>query len=145
MDQFSTRGHCVTAEINVPWELAFDYLKEPMNLGDWALGCRDVKKTEESGLYSGNSIFDGKTVYFSIKAYKDIPLIDFLVGERNALQPRISVRLVPGPQSGNDKLVCLLSLSAWRNLDMDDARWHQLCVCHETEIILLKSLLEKPT
>jgi hypothetical protein len=37
---------------------------------------------------------------------------------------------------------CLVTLLAWRGKSMSDQRWHQLCVCHETEVFLLKGLLE---
>ena len=143
MDQFSSPGHSVTIEIDLPWEKVYDFLNEPLNLGKWALGCMQAKPAEEEGLYCGVSIFDNEVNYFKLKANREFRVIDFHIGSRTVLQPRISARVTPGSIYGNEDSFCLLSLQAWRDLEMSDVRWHQLQVCHETEMILVKKLLER--
>jgi hypothetical protein len=34
-------------------------------------------------------------------------------------------------------------MTAWRPTDMLDARWHRLCVTHDTEILLIQAQLEQ--
>lgn len=143
MEQLSSRAYSVTAEINVPWEKAYEYLETPLNLGKWALGSWETQVTDEKDLFYGTSIFDGELTYFRIKANKEFRLLDFFVGARGALQPRISARIIPGASYGQGDSFCLVTIDAWRDLGMNDDRWHQLCMCHETEITLLKALIEK--
>ncbi len=143
MNHADSRGHSVTAEINVPWRKAFDFLQQPLKLGQWALGSWDARATEESGVYYGTSLFNGEKTFFRIEAKESLRLIDYFVGDRTALQPRISARIIPGPQYGNNDAFCLVTLDAWRDLGMNDERWRLLCSCHETEILLLKALIER--
>jgi hypothetical protein len=143
MNQLHSPGHSVTIEINKSWEETYDYIREPLNLGKWALGCWDTRATDEEDLYVGTSLFNNETSYFRIEADKKTRVIDFLVGDQSSLQPRISVRIVPGEVYGNSDAFCLVTINAWRDMQMSDERWHQLCVCHETEILLVKALIER--
>jgi hypothetical protein len=47
-------------------------------------------------------------------------------------------RVVPRGRSS-----CIVSLIAWRERSMTDARWERLVACHETEIRLIQALLER--
>ncbi len=142
MEHLSSPGHSVTTEIKVPRNVAFEFLQDPVNLGKWAFGCFNTRATEESGLYCGTSIFDKGITFFRISAHKDLYLIDYFVGERDALKPRISVRVIAGETYGRDDSYCLVTLDAWRDRGMSDERWQRLCISHETEILLIKSLIE---
>ncbi len=143
MDHLSSRGHSVTAEINAPCTEVFEFLQEPMNLGKWALGCWDTRPTDEPGLYTGTSLFSGDKSFFRLSANKDLYLIDYLVGERDKLVPRISIRVIAGETVGSNDSCCLVTVDAWRDIAMNDERWRQLCISHETEILLIKALIER--
>ncbi len=143
MDHLSSRGHSVTAEINAPCSEVFEFLQEPMNLGKWALGCWDTHSTDEPGLYTGTSLFRGEKSFFRLSANKDLYLIDYLVGERDKLVPRISIRVIAGETVGSNDSCCLVTVDAWRDIGMNDERWRQLCIGHETEILLIKTLIER--
>jgi hypothetical protein len=145
MNHLNSKGHSATIEICRSWEIAFDYLKQPLNLGKWALGSQDTKPTDKEGLYTGTSIFNKEQGFFKIVADKSYRLLDFHVGDQTSLTPRISMRVIPGPHYGNSDSYCLVTLDAWRDLQMSNERWHQLCSCHETEVLLLKSLIEQET
>lgn len=143
MDHSDSRGHSVTIEINVAWKKAYDFLREPINVGRWALGSWNAQAADEDGLYYGTSLFDGASTFFRVEAKEDLRLIDYYVGQPDSLQPRISARIIPGTNYGNKASFCLLTLNAWRDLGMNDERWRQLCICHETEILLIKALIER--
>jgi hypothetical protein len=136
-------GHSVTIEIISPWEKAYDFLKQPLNLGSWALGCQNVEATDKENIYTGISIFTKEKGYFKIESDRNHRLIDFFVGTESLLVPRISLRIIPGVNYGRSNSICLVTLDAWRDIDMSDERWRQLCVAHETEILLIKALIEK--
>lgn len=137
--------HTVTAEIKTAADPAFRFLSDPLRLGDWALGCRHTRPVENaSALYCGTSIFDQASTYVSIDADPKRRLIDYRVGDSpDSLLPRISTRIIAGPDSGRPENCCLVSMSAWRPCGQDDTRWHRLCTTHDTEILLIKALLER--
>ena len=58
---------------------------------------------------------------------------------------RIVARIVPGPTVGMASNSCVVSLIAWRVHGMSDRRWHQLCVSHETEVLMIKHQIETET
>ena len=58
-----------------------------------------------------------------------------------ALAPRVMARVVPGEATGRDKGSCLVTLVAWRDASMTQARWERLIACHEVEIRLVQALL----
>jgi hypothetical protein len=49
--------------------------------------------------------------------------------------------VVPGEATGRDKGSCLVTLVAWRDAAMSEARWERLVACHEVEILLVQALL----
>jgi hypothetical protein len=136
-------GHSTTIEVNASCEEVFDYLKDPFNLGKWAFGCWEAKATEEEGLYMGTSLFSTEDVYFKIVTEEKLYLLDFHLGKPTSLIPSISLRVIPGSYYRRNDSFSLVKLDAWRDFEMDDARWHQLCACHETEILVIKSLIER--
>lgn len=139
----SSLGHSVTMEVLVPAELAFKYLAIPENIGRWALGCWDASLSEHDGLYSGTSLFDGEKSFFRVDADQQRLLIDYYLGEPGQLKPRISARVVEGPSVSASDSCCLVTLTAWRDYNMNDERWARLCASHEAEIFLVKSLIER--
>lgn len=136
-------GHSVTALIEVSADKAFAFMKDPLLLGRWSLGCMDTKPTEVEGIYTGTSLFDGGTGFFEIDADEQRLIIDFRLGDLERRQPRISARIIPADVCGLEKGTCYLTLDAWRSAGMDEARWERLCRAHEAEILLIKSQCER--
>ena len=66
-------------------------------------------------------------------------LVEYYVGTHaGRLATRAMTKVVPrGPRS------CLVSLVAWREPSMTEARWERLVACHEAEIRLIQALLER--
>jgi hypothetical protein len=136
-------AHACTALVEVEAKAAFAFLADPKALGGWALGCWDAS-VDRAGRLHGRSLFSGEKTWGRIEADAARLVIDYLVGSRaDDLRPRISARVVPGPVTGRPEDVCLITLTAWRAADMDDARWRQLVAAHEAEILLIKGQLER--
>jgi hypothetical protein len=135
-------AHMTAQLVTAPVEIAFAYLRDPVRLGRWSLGCFDTAATETPGLYTGRSLFDGGAGWFRIDADEAGRAIDYLVGTPQHLTRRISVRLMAGPDLGYAAGTCLVTLTAWRPADMNDERWARLCAAHEVEILLIKAQIE---
>lgn len=109
-----------------------------MALGRWALGAFDTRKVGEN-LFRGTSLFDGKAMLVRPVGDPGKLLVDYHVGTSAArLAPRIMARVIPRTRRS-----CLVSLVAWREPSMTDARWERLVACHETEIRLIQALIAK--
>ncbi|MCI5074098.1 hypothetical protein [Oricola sp.] len=136
-------SHSVSAEVGVAAEAAFRFLCDPLALGAWSLGCMNTRPDETgNGIYIGRSLFDGSQTRFSISADTERLTIDYLLGNPGAMVPRISTRVVPAKICELDAGQCCVTMTAWRPRSMDDARWHQLCACHEAEILLIRAQCE---
>ena len=138
----TTLAHMTTQLVAAPAAAAFAFLRDPIRLGRWSLGCLDTAATDTPGLYIGRSLFDGGSGWFRIDADDAARNIDYLVGTPRHLVRRISARIIPGPDLGYADETCLITLAAWRPAEMDDTRWTRLCAAHEVEILLIKAQLE---
>jgi hypothetical protein len=138
----SALAHMTSQIVAAPAEVAFAYLRDPIALGRWSLGCFATEATDTPGLYTGRSLFDGGAGWFRVDADAAALSIDYLVGTPEHLVRRICARIIPGPDLGHADATCLVTLTAWRPATMDNARWERLCVAHEAEILLIKAQLE---
>ncbi len=136
-------SHCVSAECAVPARTAYEFLCDGMAVGRWALGCFDTRKAGRN-LYRGASLFDGKELLFRPVGDRARLVVDYHVGADAAtLAPRVMARVIPGAAVGRARDSCLVSLVAWRDASMPEARWERLVACHEVEIRLLQALLAR--
>ncbi|WP_417434389.1 hypothetical protein [Hoeflea sp.] len=138
----SQYAHSVTGLFDVPAETAFAFMADPIALGQWSLGCMNTQPTKTAPIHSGHSLFDGAQGFFEIDTDPDRLIVDYHLGSPERLVPRVSARVVPADICGLGKEQCYVTLTAWRATDMDDVRWHRLCVTHEAEIYLIKSQCE---
>jgi hypothetical protein len=93
-------------------------------------------------LFRGRSLFDGTEVLYRPVGDATRLIVDYHVGTSpKALAPRVMARVVPGEATGRDKGSCLVTLVAWRDASMSQARWERLIACHEVEIRLVQALL----
>jgi hypothetical protein len=135
-------GHMVTRHVLAPRERAFTYLIDPIKLGRWSLGCFQTFLDDQSGVYSGKSLFDGSQGWFKIDPEPSRMLIDYWVGLPEKLAHRISVRVIDGFSVAYDGDTCLVMMMAWRPASMGQERWERLCASHEAEIWLIKEQIE---
>ena len=133
--------HGVSAEVAVAAQDAFAYLADPKMVGRWALGCFKALPTDKPGLYQGISLFDGTKAWFRIESDPERLIVDYHVGDAERQLPRISVRIVPGPHYGGNTGHCIITMNAWRTVDMPENRWQRLRAAHEAEILIIHDQL----
>ena len=135
--------HTATAEVAVDAKTAFLFMADGIKQGRWALGSWDRRQVEED-LFVGTSLFDGQETWVRISADPEQLLIDYFVGRSpDSLLPRNSARIIPGPVTKRDEKSCLITLMTWRAADVTDDAWERTCVTHETELFIIKGLLER--
>jgi len=126
----------------VPARRAYAFLMDGLAVGCWALGSFAARQVG-ANLFRGRSLFDGADVLYRPVGDATRLIVDYHVGTNpRALRPRVMARVVPGDATGRGKSSCLVTLVAWRDASMSDARWERLVACHEVEIRLVQSLLE---
>ena len=135
-------AHSVTAHIEAPAELAFALLADPVQVGNWALSSMQVEPAEAPGIYRGRSLFDGSHNHFAVNAHPQLLLVEYSVGSRESLVPRIRAQVIRAENVGLAASHCYLTLTAWRPADMPAARWSRLCAAHNVEIWLIKEQVE---
>lgn len=134
-------SHCVTAECAVPARRAYAFLSNGLAVGRWALGSFDAEEVGEN-LFRGRSLFDGAPVLYRPVGDPERLIVDYHVGTTaRTLVPRVMARVLPGDATGRGTRSCLVTLVAWRDRSMSDARWERLVACHEVEIRLVQAQL----
>lgn len=136
------RAHICSARVDCPAGAAMAFLRMPENLASWAAGMGDAK-VHADGLVEGTFPRTGRPIWARIDEDPDRSIICFHVGlDRDSLVPWIMIRVVPGDVLEADPGACVVSLIAWRQASMDDARWNALKSGHEREVLEVKRLVE---
>ena len=118
------------------------FLRAPENLASWAVGMGEAR-VHADGLVEGAFPETRRPIWARIDADMGRGTICYHVGpDRDSLVPRIMVRVVPGVVLDGETDTCVVSLVAWRQGSMDDARWAGLKSGHEREVLTLKRLIE---
>jgi hypothetical protein len=133
--------HGVSVEVAIAAQDAFAYLADPKMVGRWALGCFNALPMDKPGLYQGISLFDGTKAWFRIDSDPERLIVDYHVGDAVGQLPRISTRIIPGPHYERDMGHCIITMNAWRTVDMTENRWQRLCAAHEAEILMIEAQL----
>ena len=135
-------AHICSAAIDRSAAAAMSFLADPEKLSSWAVGMGETT-VHPDGTIEGAFPETKQPIWARIDADPGRGTILFHVGpDPDALAPRIMVRVVPGSVLGRDPESCVVSLVAWRQEAMDDARWEGLKSGHESEILDLKRLIE---
>ena len=118
------------------------FLRAPENLASWAVGMGEAR-VHANGLVEGTFPETKRPIWARIDADLGRGTICFHVGpDCDWLVPRIMVRIVPGDVLDGETDTCVVSLVAWRQGSMDDARWEGLKSGHEREVLTIKRLIE---
>jgi len=135
-------AHICSARVDCPAEEAMAFLQAPENLASWAAGMGDAR-VHSDGLVEGTFPGTGCPIWARIDEDLERSTICFHVGPgRDSLVPRIMIRVVPGDILEGDPRTCVVSLIAWRQASMDDARWDALKSGHEREVLEIRRLVE---
>jgi hypothetical protein len=135
-------AHSVTALVEAPAEQTFAWLADPVQVGKWALSSMQAEPAEAPGTYRGRSLFDGTHNHFAVTPHPQLLLVEYSVGPRESLAPRIRAQVIRAESVGLKATHCYLTLTAWRPADMPTARWSRLCAAHNVEIWLIKEQVE---
>ena len=118
------------------------FLQAPENLASWAKGMGEAR-VHDDGLVEGTFPETKRPIRARVDADPDRSTICFHVGpDRDDLVTRIMIRVVSGDVLEDDPGTCIVSLIAWRQATMDDARWSGFKSGHEREIMEIKRLIE---
>ena len=142
MTDIPALAHSVTALIDAPAERTFAFLADPLQVGNWALSSMQAQPADVPGIYHGRSLFDGAKNHFAVTAHPHLLLVEYSVGPRDALVPRIRAQVIRAESVGLTATSCYLTLTAWRPAGMPAARWSRLCASHNVEIWLIKEQVE---
>ena len=137
-------GHAHTCSVAVerPAEHALAFLADPEKLSSWAVGMGETT-VHPDGAVEGAFPRTKQPIWARIDADLDRGSIHYHLGpDPDSLVPRIMVRVVPGSVLGRSPASCIVSMIAWRQDAMDDARWEGLKAGHESEIREVKRLIE---
>ena len=136
------RAHICSVAIDRPAADALEFLADPERLSSWAVGMGETT-VHPDGTIEGAFPETRQPIWARIDADPGRGTILFHLGpDPDSLAPRIMVRVVPGSVLERDPQSCVVSLLAWRQAFMDDARWGGLTSGHESEIRELKRLIE---
>lgn len=136
--------HCHSATILVEAEpeKAYEFMADGVKGGNWALGSWDRRQVG-GNLFAGTSLYDGTEIFVAVHGDRERLIVDYGAGtDPQDLPVRTMARIIPGPAVGRAPGTCLVSLISWRLERMDDDRWRRLCVSHETEMYIIKGLIE---
>ena len=135
-------AHICSIGIGRPAPAALALLADPERLSSWAAGMGEAT-VHAGGVIEG--AFPGTTrpIWARIDPDPDRSTIHYHLGpDPGSLVPRIMIRVVPGSILEADPRTCVVSMIAWRQEGMDDARWEGLKSGHEREIREIKHLIE---
>ena len=135
-------AHVCSVGIDRPAAAAMAFLADPERLSSWAVGMGETT-VHADGLIEGAFPGTKQPIWARIDADPARSTIHYHLGpDPGSLAPRIMVRVVPGSVLESDPRACVVSLIAWRQEGMDDARWEGLKSGHEREIREIRRLVE---
>ena len=135
-------AHICSVAIDRSAAAAMSFLADPEKLSSWAVGMGETT-VHPGGAIEGAFPGTGAPIWARIDADPGRGTILYHLGpDADSLVPRIMVRVVPGSDLETDPQSCVVSLLAWRQESMDDARWEGLKSGHEREVLDLKRLIE---
>ena len=135
-------AHTASTIVDAPLDYVFSQLSDPARLGRWTLGSMDYQPSPVAGVHIGTSLFDGSKNLVEIRPLPELGMIDYLVGTLEKRIPRVSIRLVAGPDWGLSETSCIAAMTTWRAAFMTDERWTRTQTTHELEVLLFKEQIE---
>ena len=135
-------AHVCSVGIDRPATAAMAFLADPERLSSWAVGMGETT-VHADGLIEGAFPGTKEPIWARIDADPGRSTVHYHLGPGpDSLAPRIMIRVVPGSVLEGDPRACVVSLIAWRQEGMDDARWEGLKSGHEREIREIRRLVE---
>jgi hypothetical protein len=134
--------HSSSILVKADAQRAFQLMADGVRQGRWALGSWQRREVGPD-LFVGVSIFTGAETWVRIHADPEKLTIDYDVGASEAaLRLRNAARVFDGPSLGHEPGTALVTLFTWRLATQSDDAWAQISSTHETEMFLIRALLE---
>ena len=135
-------AHICSVAVGRPASAALAFLADPEKLSSWAIGM-GATTVHPDGTIEGTFPETKQPIWARIDADHGRATLHYRLGpDPDSLVPRIMVRVVPGSVLGRSPESCVVSMIAWRQDAMDDARWQALKAGHEAEVLEVKRLVE---
>ncbi|AME28374.1 hypothetical protein AXG89_31790 (plasmid) [Burkholderia sp. PAMC 26561] len=137
-------AYCHSSSVLVHAEArrAFLLMADGERQGRWALGSWQ-RRTVGPQTFVGESAFTGAETWVRIQADPVAMTIDYEVGSQEAaLRFRNAARVFDGPTLGHPEGTAIVTLFTWRLATESDDAWAQIGSTHETEMFLIRALLE---
>ena len=135
-------AHITSVQSSCNPEKAFNCLSDLNQIPDWNFNLAEVRMVE-SHLAEGILKLNGEPILIQVSLEEKMKIIHFHLGNsKDALVPRIMIRVLSHPFLGKTGSGSLISMIAWRTEGMDDERWRALKAAHEYEILQIKAMLE---
>jgi len=137
-------AHCHSSSILVRSDAAraFRLMADGGRQGRWALGSLRRRQVD-AHTFVGESAFSGLPVWVRLHVDAARLSVDYEVaGSEAGLRFRNAARVFDGPTLGHPQGTAVVTLFTWRLADQDDDAWAQIGSTHETEMFLIRALLE---
>jgi hypothetical protein len=137
-------AHCHSSSILVQADArrAFELMADGVRQGRWALGSWQRRPAGENA-FVGESVFTGAQTWVRIHADRERLSVDYEVaGTEAGLRFRNAARVFDGPTLGHPAGTAVVTLFTWRLATQSDDAWAQIGSTHETEMFLIRALLE---
>ena len=138
-------AYCHSSSILVRAEASrtFRLMADGERQGKWALGSWQRRQVGDK-TFVGESVFSGAATFVRIEADPVKMTIDYdVAGTEAGLRFRNAARVFDGPTLGHPAGTSIVTLFTWRLADQSDDAWAQICSTHETEMFLIRALLEQ--
>lgn len=139
---FNAAVHLASAVVAAPPQFSMERLSDAAFVGGWSLGSMGLSRHEDD-VYVGTSLFDRSQAFVEIHPSPDLGLIRYAVGDASHRQARIYITVSDAGALGWEAGHSIIALHAIRAGNTPAGRWAQTCTAHETEILLIKSQLER--
>lgn len=137
-------AHCHSSSILVRTDAAraFRLMADGERQGRWALGNWRRRQVADT-TFVGESVFSGLPTWVRLHVDPARLAVDYdVAATESGLRFRNAARVLDGSALGHPLGTALVTLFTWRLTDQSDDAWAQICSTHETEMFLIRALLE---
>jgi hypothetical protein len=136
-------SYCASIAVKATAKRAFDFMADGNKQSDWALGSWNRKQIS-ADVFFGTSLLDGSEEYIRLVPREDLLLVDYYCGPApESLTWVVEARIVPGELIGLGPQMSLINMTTWRSANADPAYWQMIEHVWQTEIHLIKQLIER--
>jgi len=134
---------CASVIVAVPAQVAFRFMADGRKQSNWAMFSWN-RRHVAGDLFVGTSLFDEKELYVKLVAREELSLVDYYCGaSADSLSWQVEARVIPGDAIGLGRDKSLINMTTWRTATTDAVGWELMGHVWQTEIHLIKGLIER--